>query len=609
MTDTTRTPGKNLAADRPQEPAIEPIWVQIGGTEHFQISYMTSMGEAGRKLAETLRETAERDYEWLRDVFGCDVAPDPDSGKSFLIYLGYGHSGGRHATCRNPQINLDVFDLQHPRLVRYFMLAKMSDVFEAQQNKGWDCGTQDSQLTGAVNGAALSLALAADQLPDQLEVPELGVSNSVVHYWLDSARPDYLTDNYGLAEYQVALGCGVLFVNYLHTQLSLPWATIVQQGAASTLAQTFLQVTPREHPYEELRVQTDVHYPRVGPSYALAPDNPWTGARALGFETGLEPGAGSPVPGRVDVFARDDKSFLWHRWFDGVTFWPTDGWEKIGFQSFTEPMVVYRRGLPEIFATDNQRYLYRIYLDTSGTKPVWVKDPLKVPCTLKAGACVTGNAGQTIDLFAVVPGPDGQDHRLLHNYHDGVQWEGWEDLGLGGCTSAPSAVSRNGLADVAVLATGADGNGETPTVRHYSQADQTWSALGGVDCAGGPEMVSWGPSRLDILVRDTDNQLRQRTFDGGWQPAWGGAIATGLDSAPRATASAPERIDAVWAGPDSQGRETVWHEFWDGSSWGTKVPLPLTATAQPVIAVSRGPGMLDLITVGGDRMLHLLRWA
>ena len=79
----------------------------------------------------------------------------------------------------------------------------------------------------------------------------------------------------------------------------------------------------------------------------------------------------------------------------------------------------------------------------------------------------------------------------------------------------------------------------------------TWDALGG-QLVGGPDVASWGPGRLDVFARGTDNQL--------------------------------------------------WHKFWVGSSWSGWEPLGGVLTADPT-AVSRGPGILDVFVRGADGQL------
>lgn len=77
MTDVARAPGEDEAGGRQGEPAVDPIYVTIGETPHFRISYLESMGDAGRELAEGLRESVEDDYLWLLNVYGKDVPPIP----------------------------------------------------------------------------------------------------------------------------------------------------------------------------------------------------------------------------------------------------------------------------------------------------------------------------------------------------------------------------------------------------------------------------------------------------------------------------------------------------------------------------------------------------
>jgi hypothetical protein len=47
-----------------------------------------------------------------------------------------------------------------------------------------------------------------------------------------------------------------------------------------------------------------------------------------------------------------------------------------------------------------------------------------------------------------------------------------------------------------------------------------WEALGG-GCASRPEVVSWGPDRLDVFVVGEDGDLWHKWWDGSkWGPSW-----------------------------------------------------------------------------------------
>ena len=84
---------------------------------------------------------------------------------------------------------------------------------------------------------------------------------------------------------------------------------------------------------------------------------------------------------------------------------------------------------------------------------------------------------------------------------------------------------------------------------------------------GQPEVVSWGPNRLDVFVIGTDRALYHKWWDGSaWRPSLTGYERLGgvCISAPRAVAWAPNRLDVFVVGTDG----ALYHKWWDGSAWG-----------------------------------------
>src|SRR6266508_2659321 len=103
----------------------------------------------------------------------------------------------------------------------------------------------------------------------------------------------------------------------------------------------------------------------------------------------------------------------------------------------------------------------------------------------------------------------------------------WNSLG-GGLTSAPALCTWGGQVSPAaayrrdVFARGEDfalwhkWYGWFPDRNVFTWSE--WESLGGV-LNFGPAVSSWGPRRLDVFARGTDNTIFQRTFDHGWR-AW-----------------------------------------------------------------------------------------
>jgi hypothetical protein len=133
-------------------------------------------------------------------------------------------------------------------------------VFGAAQNKGWECGNSA--------GTGLKRVLAAELYPKE-SAPFVTAA-----MWLDSpGRRDYVSVNDPTDMNPVSTGCAVLFLNYLHTQLKLPWEKIVQAGG-STLGQTYANLGLGNDGFSKFKRLIDAHFP-VGKPSGLTTDNPF----------------------------------------------------------------------------------------------------------------------------------------------------------------------------------------------------------------------------------------------------------------------------------------------------------------------------------------------
>jgi hypothetical protein len=69
-------------------------------------------------------------------------------------------------------------------------------------------------------------------------------------------------------------------------------------------------------------------------------------------------------------------------------------------------------------------------------------------------------------------------------------------------------------------------------------------------------VASWGPNRLDVFVRSTDNAMWHKW----WANSWSGWESLGgtLTSDPAAVSWGPNRIDTFVKGADN----ALWHKWW-----------------------------------------------
>jgi hypothetical protein len=66
----------------------------------------------------------------------------------------------------------------------------------------------------------------------------------------------------------------------------------------------------------------------------------------------------------------------------------------------------------------------------------------------------------------------------------------------------------------------------------------------------------------------------------------------------------PNRLDAVTVAIDGR----LWHQWWDGSAWGTPHPLGSASFISSPVAISRGLNLLDIFAVGSDQALWHISW-
>jgi hypothetical protein len=160
---------------------------------------------------------------------------------------------------------------------------------------------------------------------------------------------------------------------------------------------------------------------------------------------------------------------------------------------------------------------------------------------------------------------------------------------------APARVAR--LMSVPVVVASVVALSASTSGADSSLVGSGWEALGGVS-QGAPATSTWGPGRLDVFVRGSDNQLwhnwyASRWFD--WEPL--GAPPGGLSSDPAAVAWSAGRIDVFVAGADDQ----LWHKWYE-AGWSGWEPLGGVLVGRPAVA-SWASGRLDLFVHGSDDQL------
>jgi len=227
-----------------------------GSTSFFTVYYETNLGAEGQSAADAVLGRCESDYKMLFNFFG-GLTP---GNLPFQIYIDQGSNGGWHAFCYTTLIYVDDFggSPYSADVVNLVNVAEISEVFMASQGIGWDCGSS--------NGEGLSRVLGEVAY---VRLPTFATGK----FWLDGARPDWVTNNEPTDLDNVATGCSALFLNYLRHQLDFSWAKIVQSGAPS-LSQTYTKLTKRDDAFAPFAALLQQRFP-AGTASGLADDNPF----------------------------------------------------------------------------------------------------------------------------------------------------------------------------------------------------------------------------------------------------------------------------------------------------------------------------------------------
>ncbi len=233
--------------------------ILYGHTDHFRVYYDKQLGTDGPKIASAMLKSCENDYATLQGIFS---GPIPDQQLPFRIRLTTDSTGAYHESCEATTIFVGAYSGPGMDMgfIRSLVIAEEDEVFEALLNNQWDCG--------ASNGEGLSRVLANDMVPG---VEPQGFVSAPV--WLNSQRQDFVNHTDPTDTNYFSIGCSVLFLNWLHTQLGYDWQDIVRAGGA-TLADTYKNLTGGMDGWNQFSTMIDEHYPKGTPEH-LDTDNPF----------------------------------------------------------------------------------------------------------------------------------------------------------------------------------------------------------------------------------------------------------------------------------------------------------------------------------------------
>jgi len=171
-------------------------------TSHFDVWYLTSLGQKGAVLAQAILQNCERDFSTLQQVFG-GLTPQR---MPFVVQITADNTGASHSSCLGTDFSIGGNSGSNVDFIRSLVVAEADEVFMANFGHGWDCG--------ASNGEGLSRVLAND-IYNGVEPAGFISSNS----WLDSSRENFVDQTFPSDTDYPSIGCSVLFLNWLRFQL------------------------------------------------------------------------------------------------------------------------------------------------------------------------------------------------------------------------------------------------------------------------------------------------------------------------------------------------------------------------------------------------------
>jgi hypothetical protein len=231
--------------------------VNAGSTTHYSINWDSSLSQAdGPTRAQQLLAVCETDYNLMASWFPGLSLPFATPIEVNIVPGGYAGAGW------GPPISLRPGDGSGLDVVRYLLVAEVTEMFMMAQGKGWFAS--DGSNEGAA-GEGLSRFLSTEFLV-QSQLGHAMPGFDTADLWLNSQRLDYVNniDQHDHAPDERS-GCATLFLYYLSYQLGCNIQRIIA-AAASTLAGVYRNLTgDSADPFPAFRQMLDAAFPMTTP--------------------------------------------------------------------------------------------------------------------------------------------------------------------------------------------------------------------------------------------------------------------------------------------------------------------------------------------------------
>lgn len=233
----------------------------IGSTASVDVVIADELRSSADALAQAVLAGVEADYQALLATWAGLAVPRPTCIIAPLSSASDGSGGAYHYACSDPVLYCDADTYDDGSTTLALFVAELSEVFQAVQGQGWDCG--------ASNGEGLSRAQAEVAHPFSLD------GYSTASAWLDGDRPDWISQSDPTDGSAESTGCAVLFLWWLNRVKSQDW-TAICAAASTTLAGTYSLLALPGDAFSAFGADCEAKWPSGSPSGVLV-DNPWTG--------------------------------------------------------------------------------------------------------------------------------------------------------------------------------------------------------------------------------------------------------------------------------------------------------------------------------------------
>ena len=248
-----------------------------GTTARFRVQWEDTANPPSQQLANAVLATCESDLFLLNSYLPTDRGDhDPYKAHPVIVQItpaapqpgGAWNSGSKVGA--SSSIKIHPFSPSGPAITdqfaRFLFVAEMSEIL--MSGYGW--------TPNGSQGEALSRVLAEQLYPDEPYNTASSVSPGPwINNWLNaSPRPDWVKTEEATDLDQISYGCGILFINYLRSQLGFSLRDVCEGGGA-TLKDRYKNLTGQtDEPKDRMESLLNKHF-LTGGVIAYPGNNPF----------------------------------------------------------------------------------------------------------------------------------------------------------------------------------------------------------------------------------------------------------------------------------------------------------------------------------------------